>query len=70
MLRINHFCSRLDILDTGKAIAALNDGVGHIALTTIMKLMDGKTFSIMHKIKKENLDAELYLLISIHGLCL
>jgi len=27
LLRINHFCSRLDILDTGKAIAALNDGV-------------------------------------------
>ena len=44
-----------------KAVARLkqNDGDKLVALAVIMKLMDGKTFSIMHEVKEENGETRL-----------
>ena len=61
LLQINHFYSHLHILPAGKAIATFNqtDGDKSIALAVIMKLMDGKTFSIMHEVTEENGETRL-----------
>ncbi len=48
-----------DTYDNAVAMLKQNDGDMFVAMEVIMKLMDGKTFSIMHEIKKENGDTML-----------
>ena len=59
LLQINHFYSHLHILHAEQTIATLNDGDNCAALADIMKLMDGKTFSIMHEVTEENGETRL-----------
>ena len=60
-MQIKSVCLRLYIPLTGKTIARLkqNDGDKLVALAVIMKLMDGKTFSIMHEVTEENGETRL-----------
>ena len=54
LLQINHFYSHLHILPAERAVATLNNVDKRVNLAVVMKLMEGKTFSMMHEVKEEN----------------
>lgn len=46
LLQINHFYSHLHILPAERAVATLNNVDKRVNLAVVMKLMEGKTFSL------------------------
>jgi len=65
LLQINHFYSHLHILPAERAVATLNNVDKRVNLAVVMKLMEGKTFSMMHEVKEETRETSmgrLYLL--------
>ena len=46
--------THLHILPAERAVATLNNVDKRVNLAVVMKLMEGKTFSMMHEVKEEN----------------